>query len=246
MADDANTAAGAFNGNTTMMFSSGAQEGFTKTPANVPANFIVPSSKKRKPDTNPNDTPTTNPKKKAKPALPPLTSAPQVSTPGNTTTETQAFGAREKQRRMITKKAAPSRQIPRSFDECDPNDQMLITMRDSGSEWKIIRANWEERTGEKVGASTLPNRYARLKSNFTVIREEDHAKLLEAKREVEESFENQKWDLVARVVKEKGGETYAGVVLQRGYKKMMMSGQGVAPPPGVRDADFDVEMPDGE
>ena len=50
----------------------------------------------------------------------------------------------------------------------------------------------------------------RLKSNFTVIREEDNALLLSAKREVEESFEAQKWDLVARVVAEKGGDAYAG------------------------------------
>jgi hypothetical protein len=64
--------------------------------------------------------------------------------------------------------------------------------------------------------------------------------LIAAKRQVEESFEEQKWDLVAKVVLEKGGENYAGIVLKRQYKKLMVNA-GAMPPPGVRDADFEVE-----
>ena len=81
-------------------------------------------------------------------------------------------------------------------------------MRDAGREWKDIRAKWEELTGEKTGTSTLPNRYGRLKSNFTVIKEEDHWKLMQAKEEVEKAFEAQKWGLIAKAVQGKGGDAY--------------------------------------
>jgi hypothetical protein len=76
------------------------------------------------------------------------------------------------------------------------------------------------------------------RSNFTVIKEEDNGHLIAAKRKVEESFEEQKWDLVANVVKELGGETYAGIVLKRQYKKLMLNA-GAMPPMGVRDVDFE-------
>jgi hypothetical protein len=48
----------------------------------------------------------------------------------------------------------------------------------------------------------------RLKMNFVVIKEEDHARLLQAKQEVEARFEKAKWTEIARLVKEKGGESY--------------------------------------
>lgn len=62
---------------------------------------------------------------------------------------------------------------------------------------------------------------------------------------MEESFEGQKWDLISRVVKEKGGENYAGIVLKRQYKKLMVN-NGAIPPPGVQDVDFEVELPDSD
>ena len=81
-------------------------------------------------------------------------------------------------------------------------------MRDNGSTWPEIRAAWETLTGEKTGSSTLPNRYVRLKSNFTVVQEEDLPRLLEAKRSVEEAFEKGKWGMVAEAVEKMGGEKY--------------------------------------
>ena len=59
-----------------------------------------------------------------------------------------------------------------------------------------------------LAKSTLPNRYSRMKNNFAVINEEDKARLLLAKREVEEHFEANKWDEIARVVVEHGGDEY--------------------------------------
>ncbi|RMZ00985.1 hypothetical protein D0860_07792 [Hortaea werneckii] len=135
--------------------------------------------------------------------------------------------------------------IPRSYDECGPADRQLLDMRDSGSSWSEIRTAWEKLTGEKTGSSTLPNRYVRLKSNFTVVQEEDLPRLLEAKRSVEEAFEKGKWGMVAEAVEKMGGMRYRGDALQKQYKKMML-GQGVMPPSNVRDKDFEAELDEEE
>ncbi|KAI6866552.1 hypothetical protein KC343_g8605 [Hortaea werneckii] len=144
-----------------------------------------------------------------------------------------------------TKPSTPGKAIPRSYDECGPADRQLLDMRDSGSSWPEIRTAWEALTGEKTGASTLPNRYVRLKSNFTVVQEEDLPRLLEAKRSVEEAFERGKWGMVAEAVEKMGGTRYRGDALQKQYKKMML-GQGVMPPPNVRDKDFEAELDEEE
>lgn len=68
-----------------------------------------------------------------------------------------------KRKRQPGKKQMNARVIPRSLAECDEADKELITLRDAGSEWKVIRGRWLELTGEKTATSTLPNRYARLK-----------------------------------------------------------------------------------
>ncbi|RMY63084.1 hypothetical protein D0863_10746 [Hortaea werneckii] len=174
------------------------------------------------------------PKKKAKPTL---------KTPGS---KGNKSGTPKKltlppKKKKPTKPSTPGKAIPRSYDECGPADRQLLDMRDSGSSWPEIRAAWEALTGEKTGASTLPNRYVRLKSNFTVVQEEDLPRLLEAKRSVEEAFERGKWGMVAEAVEKMGGTRYRGDALQKQYKKMML-GQGVMPPPNVRDKDFEAEL----
>ncbi|KAK5008310.1 hypothetical protein LTR28_004156 [Elasticomyces elasticus] len=100
----------------------------------------------------------------------------------------------------------PKHEIPRTIDECDEADRTLIAMKDSGKPWADIRAAWELITGEKTGASTLPNRYLRLKANLAVVKEEDSLRLLEAKSLVEKTYENEKWTLIADQVKEMGGD----------------------------------------
>jgi len=62
--------------------------------------------------------------------------------------------------------------------------------------------------GSRFGKSTLPNRYTRMKDNFAVVRDEDKALLLVAKKEVEEEFEAEKWNRIARAVEAKGGVLY--------------------------------------
>lgn len=49
----------------------------------------------------------------------------------------------------------------------------------------------------------------RLKDNFSVIREEDRSRLLEAKDEVEKEMTEKKWMLIAEKVKQSGGDEYS-------------------------------------
>jgi hypothetical protein len=55
---------------------------------------------------------------------------------------------------------------------------------------------WKTITGEEVGRSSLPNRYARIKANISVFPDEDSVRLVKAKKEVEEDFEKNKWTLI--------------------------------------------------
>ncbi|KXS95417.1 hypothetical protein AC578_6765 [Pseudocercospora eumusae] len=146
--------------------------------------------------------------------------------------------ARPKQKRKATgRKHAQTRPIPRSLDECDDADRLLLELRDDGGDWKDIRPKWTALTGETTAPSTLPNRYARIKSNLTVIEEGDNERLLQAKRQVEDTFDATKWELIANIVEEKGGQRYLGIVLKRQFKKLMVS-VGCVPPEGIADPDF--------
>ncbi|SMR47882.1 unnamed protein product [Zymoseptoria tritici ST99CH_3D1] len=246
--------------------------GPTPTPANVNASFLhalptsgpaslTPLQTQQYAARGGMDITTTNPRKRPA-TLPPSDSESETSLPPTASTAPQKrrrptlaatidpiISPKEptprpaKVRQRKTKGPhASSRVIPRSLADCDAADQMLIEMREAGSDWNPIRAKWLELTGEKTATSTLPNRYSRLKSNFTILSPTDNGHLLSAKRRVESSFAEQKWDLIAKVVQELGGENYAGVVLKRQYKKLMVSSAGGGgPPEGVRDGDFESE-----
>ena len=85
---------------------------------------------------------------------------------------------------------------------------MLVSKRDANAGWAGIKGAWEKLTGEKIGVSTLPNRYNRLKINFAVVKEEDLPRLLEAKKTVEDAFEKGKWDMIASTVEKLDGDDY--------------------------------------
>jgi hypothetical protein len=48
----------------------------------------------------------------------------------------------------------------------------------------------------------------RLKDNFSIIKEEDRSRLLEAKDKVEKEFNEMKWTLIAETIKQEGGDLY--------------------------------------
>ena len=66
--------------------------------------------------------------------------------------------------------------------------------------------------------------YSRLKSNFVVIKEEHCAILLEARQEVEASFEREKWNLISRAMEAKGADKYGANALRTQYKRLMEFG----------------------
>ncbi|KAK3056908.1 hypothetical protein LTR09_001946 [Extremus antarcticus] len=127
-----------------------------------------------------------------------------------------------RQRKPPGKTPNKSLALATSYDLCAEHDKMLIDMRDRGDAWPDIRAAWEKMVGDKTAHSTLPNRYSRLKSNFVVIKEEDNAKLIEAKQEIEADFEREMWSKIAERMVAKGADDYKADALHRQYKKLML------------------------
>lgn len=78
-----------------------------------------------------------------------------------------------RKRKRSVPTSAPAIAISTSLDTVTPEDKMLLKMRDDGENWSAIRAAWKDMTGIQPGASTLPNRYNRLKANLTVLKEGD-------------------------------------------------------------------------
>ncbi|KAF2723338.1 hypothetical protein K431DRAFT_311100 [Polychaeton citri CBS 116435] len=159
--------------------------------------------------------------------------------------------APKQRKRKSMGKIVMARPIGRSFEECDEWDKMLITWRDQNKPWAVIRQKWEEMTGEKTGVSTIPNRYNRLKDNFSTIQEEYQKVLLEVKREVEDQFALKKWDIIASEMKGKCKARFNPDTLKRQYKKLMLKA-GVRGPSeaqkqnGVVDPDFDIRVSEDE
>ncbi|KAF2213196.1 hypothetical protein CERZMDRAFT_105900 [Cercospora zeae-maydis SCOH1-5] len=257
--------------NTTMKFvSGGSTSTFTKTPANVSRDYFegpapppktsksrkttsaaAAAPKKRKLGAASLDegeqpaAPANKKRAKGKAAAAAPAAAPAASTlKSSSPATTKPLTVRRKQTRVFKGKNAVSRPIPRTLNDCDEVDKMLIEWRERGVEWGPIKAEWKRLTGETTAVSTLPNRYTRLKTNFAVLLEEDNAILIQAKREIEDSFQAQKWSLVANVLHSKGGSDYTScpVVLQRQWKKLMVNA-GAVIPPGVKDKDFEETPP---
>ena len=114
-------------------------------------------------------------------------------------------------RKAPTVKPATAKEIPRAYTECDAADKALFDGRNAGKPWPELRQEYLALSVGKVehlATSTLPNRYKRLKTNFEVIAEEDNARILEAKIEVETNFEKMKWGMIGDLVKERGGKRY--------------------------------------
>ena len=84
---------------------------------------------------------------------------------------------------------------------------------------------------------------SRLKSNFTVINEDDHPKLILCKQQVEAEFEAEKWSLIAKAMKARGTEEYGAQTLQVVYKKLILNAENIQL---GRDEEDDGDGNDGE
>ncbi|KAL1851577.1 hypothetical protein Plec18170_006396 [Paecilomyces lecythidis] len=125
-----------------------------------------------------------------------------------------------------TPKKGAMRPIPASFEEAGPEDRLIIQMRDNeGKSWAEIRETWTAMTGIQVGGSTLSNRYIRLKANFVAWTAEEEASLLEAKKEVEEKIEQEKWHRIADAIEIKSGSKFPAAAVQKKFKELSKRSQ---------------------
>lgn len=75
--------------------------------------------------------------------------------------------------RALAKNHISARDISRSWKTANPADKMLMKMKEKGCDWLEIREAWRDLTGEWPAASTLPNRYKRVKDNLTRLKPGD-------------------------------------------------------------------------
>ncbi|KAK3075377.1 hypothetical protein LTR53_001382 [Teratosphaeriaceae sp. CCFEE 6253] len=151
----------------------------------------------------------------------------------------KTVSGKNRQRKAPKNKIASARGIARTFEECSEADKTILRLKKAGKNWDEIRQAYQKVTGERTGTSTIPNRYARLVGNLVAIRAEDHERLLQAKIEVENAYQKEKWGLVGLAMHKAGAsEVYKGDVLQKQYKKLMLE-RDMGPPEGVKSADFE-------
>ncbi|KAK2865229.1 hypothetical protein FQN49_003778 [Arthroderma sp. PD_2] len=137
---------------------------------------------------------------------------------------------------------AGKRPLPNSIEEATDEDKMLLRMKDEENKpWSEIRAAWEEATGEAVGGSTLSGRYQRIKANFTVFTAEDEATLMQAKKDIEDKFENEKWIRISDAIENSGGKRYPAAALLKKFKEL-----GRKKATTTEEADGDVKGEDEE
>lgn len=158
----------------------------------------------------------------------------------------------KKTKRSPTKKAGAMGPIPATYEEASSEDKMLIRMREvDGKSWPEIRKKLEDITQAKIGASSLQIRYTRMKANFVVFEQDDVCilsflflcflsiqsrwliwgqipVLVQAKKDIEEKMEAEKWQRVADAIEEKTGNKYPSSAVQKKFKEVNKGGNGLS------------------
>jgi len=81
----------------------------------------------------------------------------------------------------------------------------MLTFIQKGKGWSEIGEEWFKLTGQRPGSTTLPNRLTRIRENIGDFSNDDDRLLVKCKREIEETFANDKWNIVAEQMIIKGG-----------------------------------------
>lgn len=160
----------------------------------------------------------------------------------------------KKTKRSPTKKTGAMGPIPATYEEASAADKMMIRMREvDGKSWVEIRKTLEDLMQAKIGASSLQIRYTRMKANFVVFEQDDVCiflsfpfsacflsikdrwlrteqvpVLLQAKKDIEEKMEAEKWQRVADAIEEKTGNKYPSSAVQKKFKEVNKGGSGVS------------------
>ncbi|KAL2867180.1 uncharacterized protein BJX67DRAFT_106955 [Aspergillus lucknowensis] len=122
-----------------------------------------------------------------------------------------------------TRATLPS--IPTSLEAAGTEDKMILNLRDNeGRSWAEVTKTFVSITGIKVGGSTLRMRYNTMKANFVTLTEEDAARLIRLKKDIEDKFEAEKWARLSEAISQDGGEKYPAAALQKKFKELSKAG----------------------
>ena len=80
-----------------------------------------------------------------------------------------------------------------------------LTLIQKGKGWSDIGEEWFKITGQRPGSTTLPNRLTRIRENIGDFNNDDDRLLVKCKREIDETFANDVWAIVAEQMVIKGG-----------------------------------------
>ena len=58
---------------------------------------------------------------------------------------------------------APEQDLPQSWEQANPGDQLIVKMKNNKISWAKIKVAWEKLTGESAPAGVLEDRYTRIK-----------------------------------------------------------------------------------
>ena len=82
----------------------------------------------------------------------------------------------ETPQKSLGKKTPPSRQpkakstpVPKTMDELNEADKVMLEMKEEGVSWGKIKSVWESLMGHSVGLSTLSVRWCKLKENLSMV-----------------------------------------------------------------------------
>jgi len=102
--------------------------------------------------------------------------------------------------------------LPNTYEKAVPADKYLFDNREAGKSFEEMTPHWLQLAGrspdEQLSRSMLSNRYMRMKINFSMIKEQDHVLLFEAKKHIESTMEDEKWSRIATEIISKGGDAY--------------------------------------
>lgn len=71
-----------------------------------------------------------------------------------------------------------------------------------------------------MSAGTLPNRYIRLRANMTQFTDADDLALRITKKEIEETFEREKWSMVSDAMAKKGHIGFPAASLSKRFRQL--------------------------
>ncbi|KAE8394535.1 hypothetical protein ETB97_000332 [Aspergillus alliaceus] len=163
----------------------------------------------------------------AAPSVPTTTPTKRGKWPAATNSENAKAGSPPKKTKTASASSAKTvlGPIPTSLGAAGLSDKMILQMRDEeGKNWGELNEAWMKTTGIKVGASTLRMRYTAMKANFVEMNEDDEARFLRSKKEIEENFEQEKWHRIAEAIEVDGGGKYPVTALQKKFKQLIKKG----------------------